>query len=159
MTTPVGVEGGGAATFVRSNVAGLATPLAEARTWYDPGVALAVNCGEVATPSLPVVAVAVVAPPAKAPPAPLAGAVNVTTTPLAGLPEASTALAESFAANAVPTVALWPLPAVALSAAGVTAGVYSTTSCAGLAPCLLEYCLRLVDVPFISKLNVPLPRT
>ena len=61
----------------------------------------------------------------------------------------------SLVAKAVPTVAVWSFPAVAASELGGTAGVYSTTSCAGFAPSLLEYCLRLVDVPFISKLNVP----
>ena len=39
---------------------------------------LAVNAGEVASPLLSVVAVAVVLPPEKVPPAPLDGAVNVT---------------------------------------------------------------------------------
>jgi hypothetical protein len=69
-----------------------------------------VNTAEVATP-LPFV-VAVFTPPAKVPPAPVAGAVNVTVTPLVGDPPVVT-VATSGAAKAVPTFALCGVPLVA----------------------------------------------
>ena len=68
-------------------------------------MALATSCGAVATPSAPVVAVAVEDPPAKAALAPLPGALKVTVTPATGCEEASSTLAASFVAKAVPTVA------------------------------------------------------
>ena len=65
---------------------------------------------DVATPLELVVAV--FAPPAKLPVAPVVGAVNVTVTPLAGDPPLIT-VATSGAANAAPTVALCGVPLVA----------------------------------------------
>ena len=59
-----------------------------------------------------VVAVAV-ADPLKAAPAPVAGALKVTVTPLNGLLLASFTVACSADANAVFTVAVWGVPAVA----------------------------------------------
>jgi hypothetical protein len=81
---------------------------------------LAVNAVAVATPLLLVVAVAVAKPP-NVPLAPLAGAVNVTTTPLTGLLLVSFTVAWSAVANAVLTVALCGVPAVAVMLAGVPA--------------------------------------
>jgi len=69
-----------------------------------------VKTADVATPLELVVAV--FAPPAKLPVAPVVGAVNVTVTPLAGDPPLIT-VATSGAANAVPTVALCGVPLVA----------------------------------------------
>jgi uncharacterized membrane protein len=79
-----------------------------------------VNVAEVATPLAFVVAV--FTPPANVPLAPLPGAVNVTTTPLTGLFDASRTVACSAAANAVFTVALCgvPLLAVTLAAGPIT---------------------------------------
>jgi hypothetical protein len=74
----------------------------------------AVKVGAVATP-LPLVAIALltfVPVSAKVPLAPLAGAVNVTGTPLIGLPDSDTVASRSVA-KAVPTVALCGVPAVA----------------------------------------------
>jgi hypothetical protein len=79
---------------------------------------LAVNTGAVATPLLLVVAVAVAPVPANVPLAPLAGAVNVTVTPLKGLLPASFTVACSAVVNAVLTVALCGVPAVAVTLAG-----------------------------------------
>jgi len=81
---------------------------------------LAVNADAVATPLLLVVAVAVAEPP-KVPLAPLPGAVNVTTAPLTGLLLASFTVACSAVANAVLTVALCGVPAVAVMLAAVPA--------------------------------------
>ena len=75
-----------------------------------------------ATPSVPVVAVAEAEPPANAPLAPLAGALNVTVAPGTGLPEASAALAARFVAYAMPAVAVCPLPAVTVSELGSGGG-------------------------------------
>lgn len=65
----------------------------------------------VATPDVFVVAVVVLVPLANFPPAPLAGAVNVTVTPLTGLLEASTTVAARFVVYAAPMVALCVAPA------------------------------------------------
>src|SRR6266545_226897 len=147
------------AVLVSANVAGVDTPAVVAATWYEPVVLVAVKVGAVAMPFAPVVASAVAPVPANVPLAPLVGAANVTLTPLTGLPPASVASAASATGNAVPVAADWPLPAATTSAVGGLVGVNSSTSCAGLAPSLLEYCLRLVEAAFISKLNVPLPVT
>ena len=75
-----------------------------------------------ATPLALVVAVAVlVLVPAKVPLAPVAGAVNVTTTPLTGCDLLSSTVATSGAANAVLMAALWGVPLVAVIVAGVAA--------------------------------------
>jgi hypothetical protein len=72
---------------------------------------LAVNKTEVATPAAFVTAV--LTPPAKLPEAPLAGAVNVTVTPLTGLPPASVTLAASGLAKVVLMVEVCGVPLVA----------------------------------------------
>ena len=84
-----------AAVFVRLKLAAALTPLTLAETANAPAVAFAVNCGAVATPVAAVVAVTVRTPPTKTPPAPLAGAVNVTLTPATGCAEESVTLAAS----------------------------------------------------------------
>jgi hypothetical protein len=74
---------GAPARLVREKFAGVATPVIEAVTLYPPATVLAVKTAAVATPEAFVVAV--FAPPANVPLAPLPGAVNVTNTPLTGL--------------------------------------------------------------------------
>ena len=74
----------------------------------------AVKADAVAMPAALVVAVAVKVAPVKAPLGPVAGAVNVTVTPLTGLFEASFTVACNCAAKAVFTVALCGVPAVAV---------------------------------------------
>ena len=69
------------------------------------------NTAAVATPEAFVVAV--LTPPANAPLAPLPGAVKVTVTPPTRLPKESLTVACSCTANAVFTVALCGVPAVA----------------------------------------------
>jgi hypothetical protein len=81
---------------------------------------LAVNVEAVATPLLLVVAV-VVADPPNAALAPLLGAVNVTVTPLTGLLLASFTVACSAVPNAVLTVALCGVPALAAMLAAAPA--------------------------------------
>ena len=76
---------------------------------------MAVKVEEVATPLAFVVAVVVAVPLANVPLAPLAGAVNVTTTPLTGLFPASTTVATKGAANAVLIAAPWLEPPVAVT--------------------------------------------
>jgi hypothetical protein len=93
---------------------------------------LAVNAVAVATPVLLVVAVAVAEPP-KVPLAPLPGAVNVTTTPLTGLLLASFTVACSVVANAVLTVALCGVPAMAVMLAAVPR-LFVRLKVAGVAP-------------------------
>ena len=89
---------------------------------YAPDVPLAVKVVDVATPLASVVAVVVfVSVPAKVPLAPVAGAVNVTTTPLTGCEPLSSTVATSGAANAVLMVAVWGVPLVAVIVAGVLA--------------------------------------
>lgn len=80
---------------------------------------MAVRTGAVATPKAFVVAV--LTPPAKVPLAPLAGAVNVTVTPLTGLLKESLTVACSWVANAVLIVALCGVPAVAETVAAAPA--------------------------------------
>jgi len=67
---------------------------------------------EVATPLAFVVSVSEAMPLAKVPLTPDPGAVNVTVTPLVGVPPVVT-VATSGAAKAAPTVALWEDPLVA----------------------------------------------
>jgi hypothetical protein len=83
-----------------------------------PAVAFAVNAVAVATPLLLVTAVAVAELP-NFPLAPLPGAVKLTVTPLSGLLLASFTVACSGVANAVLTVALCGVPAVAEMLAAV----------------------------------------
>ena len=75
----------GAGRFVKSNEAGVLTPLTAAVTAKSPACPLAVTAGAVATPLAPVAAVVVFLP-ANVPPGPLVGALKVTVTPLTGLP-------------------------------------------------------------------------
>ena len=92
-------------------------PVALATTLYGPpAVAFAVNVADVATPLAFVVAV--LTPPANVPLAPLVGGVNVTSTPFTGLLKESLTVACSCAANAVLTLALCGVPAVAVTVAG-----------------------------------------
>ncbi len=110
-------------------------PVALATTLYGPPeVAFAVNAADVAIPLAFVVAV--LSPPAKAPLAPLVGAVNVTSTPLTGLLPASVTVATKGAVNIVLTVALCPEPLVtATLAAGPT--VFVSEKFAEVAPVTL----------------------
>ena len=109
-----------AGRLVSEKFAGVVTPATVAATVYGPpAVALAVKVAEVATPLALVVAV--FTPPANVPLAPLVGGVNVTTTPLTGLFPASFTVACSCVANAVLTVALCGVPAVAVMLAGAPA--------------------------------------
>ena len=79
----------------------------------------AVKIGAVATPEAFVVAV--FAPPANVPLGWLAGDVKVTVAPLTALPKESLAVACSWVANAVLTVALCGVPAVAVMVAAAPA--------------------------------------
>ena len=74
---------------------------------------MAVKVPDVATPFAPVVAV--FPPGAKVPLAPAAGGVNVTITPLTGLPPESVTVATKGAAKVVLIAALWPDPLVAVA--------------------------------------------
>jgi hypothetical protein len=134
-------------------------------------VLLAVKTADVATPWALVVAV--VSPPANVPLAPLAGAVKVTATPLTGLLEASLTVACSCVANAVFTVALCGVPAVAAMLAGAPAKLVSEKF-AEVAPVVLattlygpavEFAVNVADVAtplafvvavFTPAANVPL---
>src|SRR5882672_9614861 len=75
---------------------------------------LAVNVGAVATPLASVFTVADVTDPGKVPLAPLAGAANVTATPLTGLFRESLTVAWSCVAKAALMAALCGVPAVAV---------------------------------------------
>jgi hypothetical protein len=79
----------------------------------------AVNTAAVATPEAFVVAV--FTPPANVPLAPLPGAVKVTVTPLTRLPKESLTVACNCTANAVFTVPLCGVPAVAVMLAAAPA--------------------------------------
>jgi hypothetical protein len=79
-------------------------------------VPFALNAADVARPDAFVVAV--FAPPAKLPLAPLLGAVNVTTTPLTGFPPASATVTTRGARNAVLSFWLCGVPLVAVMLAG-----------------------------------------
>jgi hypothetical protein len=105
---------GAPATFVNEKAAAVPTPVAVAVTLYPPVTAFAVNAGEVAWPSAPVITV--VAPPNVAL-APVAGAANVTLTPATGLPPESFTTATSGLLKAVLTFALCPLPLTTLMVA------------------------------------------
>lgn len=94
---------------------------------------MAVNIAAVATPEAFVTAVFV--PPAKLPLAPLAGAENVTVTPLTGLPPASFTVAESREAKAVLMAVLCPAPPVALTDAGPDGVLVSEKLAGDCPPC------------------------
>jgi hypothetical protein len=108
--------GGAVAVLVKAKLAGVAAPVAEAVTVYDPAVELAVNITEVAMPLALLVTVSVSAgvEVANRPLAPDDGAVNVTETPLAGDPLEVT-VAESVP-NGLPTTALDVYPLFAAMA-------------------------------------------
>ena len=86
---------------------------------------MAVNAGAVATPEEFVLTVAL---PENVPLAPEPGAANVTEIPLAGFPNVSVTAACSAVANAVPTVALCGVPAVAAMANEGTKNGYAVTA-------------------------------
>jgi hypothetical protein len=112
------LAGAAAARLVSEKFAGVATPATDAVTVYaPPTMLLAVNVVAVATPCA--LLTAVFAPPANVPLAPLAGAVNVTVTPLTGLLKASFTVACIAVANAVLTVVLCGVPAVAVMVCAV----------------------------------------
>jgi hypothetical protein len=101
-------------------------------TLYDPATAFAVKTAAVATPLVLVVAVLI--PPANVPLAPDPGAMNVTPTPPTGLPKPSATVASNCVGNAVPTVVLCGVPAVAVILAGlptVFVRIYATTPVPG----------------------------
>src|SRR5260370_27375640 len=99
-----------------------------------PARLLAVSLGEVA---IPLALVVTAAGPPKAALAPVAGAVNVTVTPLSGVLLASFTVACSAAANAVFTVVLWGVPAVAEMLAGVGARLVRLKLAAVATPAVL----------------------
>jgi hypothetical protein len=110
--------------LVRAKFAEVAIPDADAVTVYGPpAVLLAVKTADVAIPCAFVVAV--FTPPANVPLAPLAGAVNVTATPLTGLFPASFTVACSCVGNAVLRLALCGVPAVAVILVGAPAWLVS----------------------------------
>jgi hypothetical protein len=98
--------------FVKLKLVGALTPAAAALTLNAPGWEFATSVGAVAMPLAFVVAVAV-DDPLNAPPGPEVGAVNVTMTPLTGLPAASSTVACKAVAKAVPAGLVCALPPVA----------------------------------------------
>src|SRR5258707_13413360 len=111
---------GALARLVSEKFAGVETPVTEAVTLYGPPtVPLAVKTAAVATPCALVTAV--LTPPANVPLAPLVGAVKGTVTPLTGPLKESFTVGCSCVANAVLTVALCGVPAVALMFDGLPA--------------------------------------
>ena len=102
----------GPARLVSEKMAEVETPETEAVTVKAPAVLLAVKTAAVAIPDELVVAV--VTPPANVPPAPLPGAAKVTITPFTGLLPASFTVTWNCVVNAVLTVALCGVPAVAV---------------------------------------------
>jgi hypothetical protein len=101
--------------FVRLKLAGVETPGAVAVTMYGPPtVALAVKTDEVALPVESVVSVSVAVPFKNVPLAELAGAVNVTVTPLTAFEELSSTVATNGAGNGVLMSVLCGVPLVAV---------------------------------------------
>src|SRR5580700_132068 len=107
----------GAPVLVNAKLAEAETPATLAVTVKLPVWLFAVGTGDVATPLLLVVAVALLDPPNVAL-APLPGALNVTVAPLTRLPLPSFAVAWSNVPNAVFTAALCGVPPVAVILAG-----------------------------------------
>jgi hypothetical protein len=101
---------------------------------------LAIGAGAVATP-LEFVDAAAVAEPLKLALAPELGAVNVTVTPLTGLPLAFVTVAWRAVAKAMFTVALCGVPAVAVMFAGV-APMFVKLKLAGVATPLIPAVTR-----------------
>lgn len=108
---------GGPAKLVRLKPATALTPATLAVTVNPPAIEFAVNVGAFAMPLAFVAAVAV-ADPLKAALAAVAGAANVTSTPLTGFPLASFTRACRAVPNAVFTVALCGAPALDAMLAG-----------------------------------------
>jgi hypothetical protein len=106
------IDAAAPAVLVSAKVAGVETPATLAVTVKLPALVLAVNAADVATPDEFVVAV--FAPPANVPEAPLLGAVNVTVTPLTPLPPEFFTVTTSGLANVVLMVALCSVPLVAV---------------------------------------------
>jgi hypothetical protein len=96
---------------------------------------LAANGGEVATPSLPVLAVVVLLPPTNVAPAsdpfelapppvdPTPRSVNVTVTPVTGWPVASITRTDSGCLYWPPAIACWRIGDTAVTVAGIPAAV------------------------------------
>ena len=101
-----------AATFVSVKTAGLATPAADAATWYVPASAFAVRVWDLASPDASVTAV--FTPPAKVTSGALPEGVNVTVTPLTGLELESRTIADKGRPNGVFTCAVCGVPPVAV---------------------------------------------
>ena len=115
------------AVFVSAKFAGVATPLTVAATVYPPDTLFAV-AARLASPEAFVTAV----PTTGFVLAPLAGPVKVTVIPLNGLLPLSRTNATSELANAVPTVADWPLPVLTVTDAAAPA-VFVSAKFAGVA--------------------------
>jgi hypothetical protein len=107
---------GAPVVFVRLKEAAFVTPITEAIMVYVPSIPLAVKAGDVATPFTSVVAVAVSEEVSEnVALGPVAGDVNVTMTPEAGVPFEVT-VATSAAPNVASMAWLCPVPLVAVIA-------------------------------------------
>ena len=98
----------------------LASVVSEAESVKDPGVALAVKVGALATPLLLEIAVATRLPPGKVPPGPLLGAVKVMVAPWTRLPAALRTVTDGAVAKAVLMFVDWLLPAAMAMLAGAS---------------------------------------
>ena len=107
------------------------------------------NTGAVAKPVASVVAV--LTPPAKFPLAPVAGFVNVTVRPLAGLPTASRTRTCMLVANAAFTSADCGVPAVAVILAGGPAEFVREKSAPVTTPATVAETVYAPAVPFAVK--------
>lgn len=129
----------------------------EAITWYEPVIEFAVNTADVARPLASVIAV--LRPPAKVPLGPEEGAVNVTVTPLTGLPCTSVTFAISGLLNAVVVWALCGVPPAATIEAGARFKMVSVkltlADCAGEAESVT---LKVRGVFVTGAVGVPLIR-
>jgi len=117
-----------------------------------PTIAFAVNVEAVAIPLVFVLSVSLLVPLLKAPLAPVAGAVNVTETPLTGLPSLSMTVACSAVAKAAPTIADCVAPAVALIDAGLPA-VFDMLKEAGVVAPVVD-AETLYDPAVVPAVNV-----
>lgn len=107
----------------------------------------AVNVAEDACPLAPVVAPLVAFPPNE-PPAPLAGAANVTATPETGLPPESFSTAMNGLPNAVLTCALCPLPLTTVMLPGAPVAFVNENVAVDPTPAALAVTLYVPAVPF-----------
>ncbi len=149
---PTAIEAGGPGMFFSAKLAVIARPEIEAVTVKLPVVKLAVNGMEVATPEALVTAVLL--PPEKAPLAPLPGAVNVTVTPLTGLPLASSTVTASAAPNTVLICAVCGVPPLAAMVAGGPMGRFTLVSekVAGVeTPGAVAVAMKLPNTPLAVK--------